>query len=357
MSHGPSPAQQPHDPDGVFPVSPLLIIPSAVGGFSIYLRLDGNLILYARKGERFTDRHRTRLHELGVRRLFVKSEERGGYENYLQEHLGSILDDESIPLSGRVQVWYEATLGLVRDVFEHKLPRPLGARRFEKVRCLVRTTLDLLSRQEAVREMARFLTRGFSVYSHGIGTMVLTACVLQGCEDVDDELLEACAMGALLHDIGKTRLPREVAQKNLEALSAAELELYRSHPALGVAMCSGVSLPPAALHCMLMHHERVNGSGYPGGAQASDIPRHVAVLSVCDMYDNYTRAGAYGPALSPFEALSRLQCARGLYDTDAIKRLILVLADARVVEAGGEPAGESAAEPSEKREGSAPGGR
>lgn len=316
---------------GVFPVSPLLIIPSATGGFSIYLRQGNNLLLYARKGEMFTEKHRQRLDDLGVKRVFVKSEEKADYETYIQHNLGAFLEDEAIPVQERVHVWYEATVQIVQGVFEQKLPRPLTNRRLDKVRHLVRATIRFLTEKQALREMARFLMRGFSVYAHSIGVMVLTSCVLQTYEKTDEELLEACAIGALLHDLGKSRMPRDLLQKNLESLSPAELDLFKTHPALGVAMCATVPLPHAAINCILMHHERENGGGYPAGAIGVDIPFYVSVLAVCDVYDNHTRAGSYGPAVKPFEALSRLQAARGSFETEALKRLILVLANADIV--------------------------
>ncbi len=328
---GSDPGKAAQDPLGVFAISPLLIIPSTVGGFSVYLRQGDSLVLYSNKGERFSDKHRQRLDDLGVKRVFVKSEEKSDYESYIQQNLGSFLDDETIPLQDRVHVWYEATVHIVQAVFEQKLPRPLTGRRMDKMRSLVRTTIRFLTEKQALREMARFMMRGFSVYAHSIGVMVLTSCVLQTYEKADEETLEACALGALLHDLGKSRLPRDVLQKNLENLSPAELDLFKTHPALGVAMCATVPLPHAALNCILMHHERENGTGFPAGAIGVDIPYYVSVLAVCDVYDNHTRAGTYGPALKPFEALSRLQGARGSFETEAIKRLILVLANADIV--------------------------
>ncbi len=316
---------------GVFPISPLLIIPSTVGGFSVYLRQGDHLVLYANKGERFTDKHRQRLDDLGIKRVFVKSEEKNDYEGYIQQNLGTFLEDDAIPVQDRVQVWYEATVHIVHAVFEQKLPRPLTGRRLDKVQSLVRSTIRFLTEKQALREMARFLMRGFSIYAHSIGVMVLTSCVLQTYEKTDEDTLQACALGALLHDLGKSRLPRDLLQKNLENFSPAELDLYKTHPALGVAMCATVPLPHAALNCILMHHERENGMGFPAGAIGVDIPYYVSVLAVCDVYDNHTRAGMYGPALKPFEALSRLQSARGSFETEAIKRLILVLANADIV--------------------------
>ena len=50
---------------GLFKVSPYMVIPSRVGGFSLYLKQDDNLVLYAEKGELFTDAHKERLGKLG----------------------------------------------------------------------------------------------------------------------------------------------------------------------------------------------------------------------------------------------------------------------------------------------------
>ncbi|MCJ2165675.1 MULTISPECIES: HD domain-containing phosphohydrolase [unclassified Pseudodesulfovibrio] len=308
-------------------VSPYMVIPSRVGGFSLYLKQEGKLVLYAEKGELFTDEHKERLSLLGVKHLYVKGADYRHFMNYLQDNILELLDNESIPVTERARVWNDATVSIAREAFDRSLPSPIDKRQFKRIRAIISNSLKFLAREDALKELSRFIKEGDESYRHGIGVMVLTITTLCSFMKEDSETLVAVGMGAILHDIGKMELPQDLFTKKFDNLSRADKDLVKSHPALGVSLCSSMPLPQEALQCILFHHEREDGLGYPSGSTGAMLPSYVKVLSLCNEYDNLTR-GKEGRRMTPFEALTHIKSMRNAYDKEMLRRLISVLAKA-----------------------------
>jgi len=313
---------------GLFKVSPYMVIPSRVGGFSLYLKQDGNLVLYAEKGELFTPNHVERLSKLDVEHLYVKAEDYSHYATYVQSNILELLDDESIPVRERARAWNDATVSLASEAFNRSLPKSMDKRRFKKIHSLIKSSLKFFARDDALKELSRFIKEGNELFRHGIGTMVLTITVLSTFVKDDSDLLVAVGIGAMLHDIGKLELPEELFTRR--NLSQTDIEMIKSHPALGVGICSSLPLPQQTLQCILFHHEREDGSGYPSGALGELLPTYVKVLSLCNVYDNLTRGAPGHKQLTPFEALTRIKSMRNAFDPDMLKRLIAVLSKAEL---------------------------
>jgi response regulator RpfG family c-di-GMP phosphodiesterase len=321
---------KPKKKDGLFKVSPYMIIPSRVGGFSLYLKQDDNLVLYAEKGELFTDAHKERLATLDVDHLYIKTEDYSGYATYVQTNILELLDNEAIPIRERARAWNDATVSLAREAFSKSLPKSMDKRRFKKIQTLIKNSLKFFSRDGAIKELSRFIKDGNELFHHGIGTMVLTVTVLSSFVKENSDLLVAVGMGAMLHDIGKLELPESLFIRRWENLSQAEQSTIKSHPALGVGICSSLPLPQETLQCILFHHERNDGSGYPSCAKGDLLPSYVKVLALCNEYDNLTRGGKGHKTLTPFEALTRIKSMRNSYDEEMLKRLIKVLSKANL---------------------------
>ena len=96
-----------------FPISPFMIFPEAYGEFAVYVRKGKNLILFTRQGGQFTKAHKAILHENGIREVYIQSSQKPEYDRYLEEHLGTILPDESIPLAVRSSVVYHQATSIL----------------------------------------------------------------------------------------------------------------------------------------------------------------------------------------------------------------------------------------------------
>lgn len=131
-------------------------------------------------------------------------------------------------------------------------------------------------------------------------------------------------LGALLHDIGKLKVPQQVLQKP-GRLTDVERIVINAHAALGEAMLTNLVGNRTILHAIRGHHERFSGGGYPDGLEGQQIPLLARILAIADCFDAMTTSRPYRKALSRTEAIARLRQGAG---TQFDPTLVLVFVNA-----------------------------
>jgi diguanylate cyclase (GGDEF)-like protein/putative nucleotidyltransferase with HDIG domain len=126
----------------------------------------------------------------------------------------------------------------------------------------------------------------------------------------DSTQLEAVKVGAVIHDIGKIGVPDSVLLKK-GALDGGERDAMREHPVIASYILADLELPQIVKQMTRSHHERFDGSGYPDGLAADEIPLAARVLSVADALDAMTSDRPYRKALPLSEALDEVQAQAG----------------------------------------------
>jgi HD-GYP domain-containing protein (c-di-GMP phosphodiesterase class II) len=300
-----------------FPISPFMIFPEAYGEFAIYVRKGKNLILFTRQGEQFTRAHKAILHENGIQEVYIQSSQKADYDRYLEEHLGTIMADESIPLTVRSSVLYHQATSVLSEIFETSRDG-LSSGSLEKLKNIARSSLQFLSTGAALRAMAPILSHGYGVHTHSVNVFVYSAAILGSWKMSVEERLKT-ALGAIIHDIGKATMPRVILYKHGK-LNTEERDLMKMHPVRGAGMCSLLNIGQTVIHCMLFHHEKLDGSGYPAGLPESSIPLHARIVGVVDAFDTFTSERYfYADPLSAHQALTFLdEEMRGWYDPEVI---------------------------------------
>jgi len=144
------------------------------------------------------------------------------------------------------------------------------------------------------------------------------------------ERLRDLAVGGLLHDIGKLSVPDEVLKKP-GPLTDGEFVLVKRHVDSGVALLHELGGFSGVVHRLVRsHHERLDGSGYPGSAKGEEIPLDVRILAVCDVYDALLSTRVYRAAWSHERAVALLRDGAGtLFDPRCVEALEGVLARER----------------------------
>jgi HD-GYP domain-containing protein (c-di-GMP phosphodiesterase class II) len=156
-------------------------------------------------------------------------------------------------------------------------------------------------------------------YSSGHAARVTAVAeILAARHGWDEDRLEVLRIGAALHDIGKLAVSDRVLRKP-GPLSPAELDEVRAHPEEGARMLELIGTLRVAVPAVLHHHERWDGSGYPAGHAADDIPPEARVLAIADAYDAMTSDRPYRPALSQERAIAELErCAGTQFDPEVV---------------------------------------
>jgi putative nucleotidyltransferase with HDIG domain len=123
-------------------------------------------------------------------------------------------------------------------------------------------------------------------YSHGINVAMLSAVLAEKLK-TPHNVIQDITLAAMLHDVGKLRIPRQILEKT--AHSPSEVKLIHLHPRLGhKIILKELNLPENIANVALQHHERSDGSGYPYGISGEKISFESHVVMICNVYDDLT---------------------------------------------------------------------
>lgn len=170
-------------------------------------------------------------------------------------------------------------------------------------------------------QMRRFQ---MDLFVHAVNVCVLSL-VVATLEEFDFDA-PAFALGALLHDVGETRIPRNLLRKQ-EAFTESERKLLAQHPTLGALLLQNAEgLPPLVRQIVLEHHERIDGSGYPNRVRGADVSFAGQVVAITDAYDDMLSGRNQAP-LQASEVLRQLflQSSAGAFDRALVERVIRCL--------------------------------
>ena len=159
-------------------------------------------------------------------------------------------------------------------------------------------------------------------YHHSLSVAVLSIAIGQSIAmpDADLRLIGRCAM---MHDIGKMLIPPDIINKPAK-LTNEEFALVKKHTEYGYNYLKKGGMGDDAITLsVLCHHEKLDGSGYPGGLTQEKIPYFARVISVADVYDAVTSYRSYRSPMAPADALELIMSDVGrAFDYDIVKYFI-----------------------------------
>ncbi len=117
---------------------------------------------------------------------------------------------------------------------------------------------------------------------------------------------EIATVAGLLHDIGKLRIPERIVKKAAR-LTDEEFDVIKTHPMEGYNILFESRFIAGVQNAALMHHERVDGSGYPLGLKGAQIDKYAKMVAIADVYDAMTAARVYRGALCPFKVIEMFE--------------------------------------------------
>ena len=163
-------------------------------------------------------------------------------------------------------------------------------------------------------------------YRHSLEVAVTARDVARTLGLSTTELVET-QLAALMHDVGKLRLPQRVLQ-NEGPLTVEDQQLVRLHPEWGAEMVASIPGLEAVALIVRLHHERPDGEGYPHGLSGDQIPIASRIVSVCAAYGVMTKSWPHRDAVDVDTALSELRENAGTqFDPDVVEALSLCLWD------------------------------
>ncbi|GMA50507.1 phosphodiesterase [Alicyclobacillus contaminans] len=164
------------------------------------------------------------------------------------------------------------------------------------------------------------------LYHHSVNVTLFALGVGMGLGMREEQLIQL-GIGALLHDVGKLRIPESILKKP-GPLTDDEFLLIKTHTNLGYDILRAIpDMPSASALIALQHHERMDGSGYPFGLRGQDIHYMSRITAVADVYEALTANRVYRRAYLPHQALEMLLGGGGTqFDLDMVEAFVNTIA-------------------------------
>lgn len=167
---------------------------------------------------------------------------------------------------------------------------------------------NILEEEQVVEKVYDIKQRIADVYEHSISICslaILTALKME----LSAESIHDIGVACLLHDIGLRYQTYDYSDRNLDELSGYELSEYKKHPIYGYSALKEENwLSNTSKDIVLLHHERINGSGYP--LKVREIPLECRIVSVCDAFDELI-CGIGCKRIKVYQAIEYMKFHRG----------------------------------------------
>ncbi|MGC8777696.1 MAG: HD-GYP domain-containing protein [Candidatus Caldatribacteriaceae bacterium] len=276
--------------------------PGMVVGYPL-LREDGVVLL--REGVTLTNRLIARVKEAGFEYIYIRD-----------RRFRDVDLEETISYDVRRQA-----LVTLNDSFSSIVKGKQTS--LEPIRRLVDEIIDeVLSSRRSVVSLVQLRQHDDAVFSHSVNVSALSV-FLGKFLGLSRQQLRLLALGSLMHDLGKVRVPLEILNKP-DRLLPEEWEVMRKHPLWSVELMTGKSPEEVvSITVALQHHERLDGSGYPYGLTEEDIHFLSRICACSDVYDALTVDRPYRKRFSYAEALEYLMGNAGkLFDLQVVTAMV-----------------------------------
>lgn len=169
-------------------------------------------------------------------------------------------------------------------------------RKSQKKEFTIETTTLYKNHQKLLDLLKKYDT---TTYSHSI-RIAQNASIISDKTTLIEIDPNIFSIGCAVHDIGKLNISLEIINKPND-LSEEEKSIIKSHPNYGVHYVT--DMPLDIQMCVLLHHEREDGSGYPFGLTGNQIPNFCKILSILDVLDALTSQRSYNIPITSYEKL------------------------------------------------------
>jgi HD-GYP domain-containing protein (c-di-GMP phosphodiesterase class II) len=250
--------------------------------FDLYVKLNsGKYVKILHSGDSFSpERIDKYKNEKGVKFLYFTIEDRSKFvrvQNFMAE---KIVSNEKVEVKVKDQLIRNAGEKLVEEMYSEGLkPQTL-----EQGKTLCSSMYEMVHASPKLSQLLKqYEEFDPSAYTHSYLVTLFTCSLIKQFEWESKIIYETLGMAALLHDIGKLKIPPNIALLDPSAMTEEELKIYKTHPELGFEMLASNNMVSAAVkQVILQHHERNDGSGYPYGLKRKKILQLSKMVGIVD---------------------------------------------------------------------------
>jgi HD-GYP domain-containing protein (c-di-GMP phosphodiesterase class II) len=292
--------------------------------FNLYIKTtDEKCILFRERSLEFGERHRKKLLANEIHTLYIRQADQRIYGRYIEENIGSLMKDPSVPSEKKAAFIYSVSKGILQDAFEN--PRAIDIVR--RTEGLTVSTVDyILKGNESIQNLIAIMSTDYYTFTHSMNVCVFTVALASTVGVRFQRELNDLATGALLHDIGKSEVPKTLLSK-AGPLLPEEMAVMKQHVVWGERILGGNPLmTPTRMLPVSLHHEKLDGRGYPRGLIGDQIHLHGRIVAIADCFDAMTTNRSYQSAMDGYDALHIMRTKlHAQYDQDILHAFIPLL--------------------------------
>jgi HD-GYP domain-containing protein (c-di-GMP phosphodiesterase class II) len=286
------------------------------------------LLPFYKVGERLSKEQSEELEQL-VREglIFVSRADHSVYVKHISYQLDLVLMDRHLTESEIADIFQTA---LTRRM-EEFLDQPVKSVSDKIVSDVLVFTEYLWQDVNRAKALSRRIHKQHTLANHSVncGLVGMQLFIQTMPEDFREgpksrQIFDRTALGLFLHDAGMSKIPSFLREKT-QTLSTEERQKILKHPLLGIEMLAKLDLKfPEVEQCILQHHERIGGHGYPQKLSGSDISDLGLLAGMVDSYCAMLTDRPYAKAMEPKSAAAALG-SDNKYDTRYTKQLVQYL--------------------------------
>ncbi|MBV7272234.1 HD-GYP domain-containing protein [Clostridiaceae bacterium UIB06] len=262
---------------------------------------DGRILL--REGTRLTESYITKMRDMGIFYVYVEDERLKDVQ----------VEDEKISRLKQTTLENMSRIMKNTNMISDKKSMSDYIKTVEELITYIQENADIN------KSLYDIQTSSNLTYVHSIDVCIMATFIGHAMK-MDRFSIKELGVAAILHDIGKTQLPKEIAEKQGN-LNAEELARFKEHPYLGAMLIKkNLRISDNIIKAVQQHHERMDGRGYPYGLEGKAISKFARIITISDVYDTITNSKDYKKAFSPNDAYELILAGSGtIFDENIVK--------------------------------------
>lgn len=261
----------------------------------LHLRLNNKLIMYKRGGDLISGDILNRFKAHQIDTFYIRDEDQSKFIEYISNKASEVLKDSKISIKEKQEKVEMIARNLISGFFED----PDNSETFLKNSHEVvnRMVEEILADDDPIKKVfAKLETQLKSMETHACNVQALATVMAMILGYTTEKALTSIALGSLFHDIGYSKLPKDLHNRDENTLTPEELEQVKTHPMKGVEVinASATEFPNETKLIIQQHHERHDGSGYPLGIKGFQTYELSKVVGIANELENRARRNTSG---------------------------------------------------------------
>ena len=283
---------------------------------------NGKKILFSSEGHIFTPEKRDKLIEAGSHYLYIKEDNYQKMKQYRRDNLVTLLKNPNLTSEERAQLLYESVNDQMYDMFEDGINETAIASSKMHIKAMV---AEMMSNRVHSEALLSLTAHDFATYSHSVNVSIY-ALALGKELGLDEVEMVKLGSGALLHDLGKSKISPVIINKPGK-LTLEEFKEIKQHPDIGYEILKEMGeTDEAVLDIVKHHHEKLDGSGYGLGLKGDLIKLEIQIVTVADIFDALTTNRSYKVATANFTAFKTMKVImKDQLDMKLVNKLIMLM--------------------------------